>query len=68
MCVGGSKSPPPPPPPPAPPAPIPVPELDKDLTRDKLAGGQNKGRRKLRIDLDSGGSNTSEGSGLNIPQ
>lgn len=62
MCMGGSKPPPPPPPPAAPP-PIPVPELDKELTRDKLAGGQNQGRRKLRIDLAS----PSEGTGLNIP-
>jgi hypothetical protein len=60
MC---SSSPPKPPPPPAPPPPIPTPELDKELTRDKLAGGQNKGRRKLRIDMAS----SSEGSGLNIP-
>jgi hypothetical protein len=63
MCSSSPK-PPPPPPPPAPPAPIPTPELDNELTRDKLAGGQNKGRRKLRIDRVS---NSAEGSGLNIP-
>lgn len=64
MCMSSPK-PPPPPPPPAVAAPIPAPELDKDLTRDKLAGGQNKGRRKLRIDM--AGGNSAEGSGLNIP-
>jgi hypothetical protein len=65
MCSSSPK-PPPPPPPPAPPPPVPIPELDKELTRDKLAGGQNKGRRKLRIDM-TGGTSGSEGSGLNIP-
>ena len=63
MCLSSPK-PPPPPPPPAVAPPIQAPELDKELTRDKLAGGQNQGRRKLRIDL---GSSSSEGSGLNIP-
>lgn len=66
MC-GSAPKPPPPPPPPAPPAPIPAPELDidKEAARDKLTGGQNKGRRKLRIDMAGGAG--SEGSGLNIP-
>lgn len=66
MCMSSPK-PPPPPPPPAVAAPIPAPELDNQLTRDALAGGQNKGRRKLRIDLNSTGGTSEGGSGLNIP-
>jgi hypothetical protein len=69
MCLSSPKAPPPPPPPPPPAPPAPVPELktgaDANANKDP-ALAQNKGRRKLRIDMTSG-TTASEGTGLNIP-
>jgi hypothetical protein len=71
MCMSSPKAPPPPPPPPpaAPPAPIPELKTGKeDPNSDKSYNAiSKKGRSRLRIDM-ANAANSSEGSGLNIPQ
>ena len=70
MCMSSPKAPPPAPPPPPPAPPAPAHELktgaEVDANKDP-ALAQNKGRRKLRIDMTSPTGTASEGTGLNIP-